>query len=77
MCLNMMRRIIDELFGKFTIKLTPKKFNKKNKKPKDKCVNLTHIWSTLGSHVTSLVHLWCNWFLFKAEVLKEFSYVFM
>ena len=27
----MMRRIIDELFGKFTIKLTPKKFNKKIK----------------------------------------------
>ena len=30
----MMRRIIDELFGKFTIKLTPKKLIKKGSAPK-------------------------------------------
>lgn len=54
MCLNMMRRIIDELFGKFTIKLTPKKFNKKMNNLR------TSVWTspTFDPHLDHMSHHW-------------------
>lgn len=59
MCLNMMRRIIDELFGKFTIKLTPKKINKKMSNV------MTSVWTspTFDPH---LDHMWHHWYICDA-----------
>ena len=63
MCLNMVRCIIDELFGKFTIKLTPKKFIKKLTtlgQVSEPHPHLIHTWITcdiIGTFVMQLVSL--------------------